>query len=503
MNLFRTIGIFAFTFMAAYGAVAQDINADKSGACGPPNYTCSSTSTSTVGKLTALFSKSSPYNSTAYSPLNPTRDCITRITDNNTKNPLSPKNDATTFSEGNLTTSGSDNEVMTSLTTQYVGIRANTGGTNVFHMDASGPCIQNVTSGTGNPSIAVAGPFSFSHVNDTVFYYVEDHHLLQKATITSDKSYTLTNDSKFPFDFNKCPGPIEGGEAESGSSLSVSSTDTQFSVNISWTGGQGTSHLVLVYKPGSGCAVLDLATGKRYSWCASNCSTKAAAGTETVCTDPDYKKKEGIHDSAMSFDGKVVVIAGGCWNPLGYGNTALWQINTDIVLGTGSGSTTWGGGVNASGHESVGVTGWLRTNYPSPNSRLVSPLSETTLSDYNSLNTLPSGAGGDGGFHGGWPHPAGDDSNAWILESANSDGYRNPGYLQNEVFAITQTPDAPMPRFTPTYNSAKSKNFSCRYGIGFPSQDGHWWFFLSDHLQTLGNDSKGHLLCSVFAVKLE
>jgi hypothetical protein len=274
-------------------------------------------------------------------------------------------------------------------------------------------------------------------------------------------------------------------------------------MNISWTGGQGTAHLVLVYKPGTGCAVLDLATGKRYSWCSSNCSTKTAAGTETACTDPDYKKGNAIHDSLMSYDGKVFVVAGGCWNPLGYGNQAFWQINTDNVLGIGNGSTTWGDGVHASGHESVGVTGWLRTNYPRPNFRLISPLTETNLSNYSPLNTLPSGAGGDGGFHGGWPHPAGDDSNAWILESANNDGYQNPGYLQNEVFAITQTPDAPMPRFAPTYNSATSKNFSCKYGIGFPSQDGRWWFFLSDHLLSLGNDSKGHPLCSVFAVKLE
>ena len=101
-----------FTLFATHASIAQELSADSSTACGPPNYACSSTSTSTVGNLKALFSKSSPYNSTAYSPLNPSKDCITRITDNNTKNPLSPGTDATKISEGNLTATGGDNNVM-------------------------------------------------------------------------------------------------------------------------------------------------------------------------------------------------------------------------------------------------------------------------------------------------------------------------------------------------------------------------------------------------------
>jgi hypothetical protein len=435
--------------------------------------------------------------------LNPSRDCITRITDQNTQNPVNTATNATSISEGNLTASGGDNDVMASVTTKYVGLRANTGGTSIFHMKTSGACIQNITSGTGNPSITVGGPFSFSHVNDTVFYYVEDQHLLQKATITSDTTYTLASDSQFPFDFNSCPGLLSSGTPVSGSVLSVSAGDTEFGVNISWTGGQGTAHNVLVYKPGTGCTTLDLATGNYYSWCSSNCGNAKSAGKESVCTDPNYSSKQGIHDSQMSYDGKVVVISGGCWTPLGEGSTAFWQVNTGNIEGATALTSTWGDPIQASGHSSVGFTHWLKTNSPSPNSRVLSPLSTVSLGDFTTINTLPVGASDTSGFHGGWAHPAGDDSNPWIIESSKSKSYSNPVYLQNEVFALSQTPSAPIPRFGPTYISAASKNFSCKYGIGFPSQDGHWWFFISDHLLNLGNDSKGKPLCSVFAMKLE
>jgi hypothetical protein len=50
---------------------------------GPPNYAYTSRSTAALGTITSPFSTSTLYNSTAYGPLNPTSNCITRLTDQN------------------------------------------------------------------------------------------------------------------------------------------------------------------------------------------------------------------------------------------------------------------------------------------------------------------------------------------------------------------------------------------------------------------------------------
>lgn len=114
-----------------------------------------------------------------------------------------------------------------------------------------------------------------------------------------------------------------------------------------------------------------------------------------------------------------------------------------------------------------------------------------------------AGASSGGGFHGSQPNPNDDDANFVIIESANGASYLTPVTGQNEVFAMSPTAVAPIVRFGQTDNSGTSAGFACGAGIGFPSQDGNWWFYLSDGLLNLGLDSGSNPLCSIFAKRLQ
>ena len=89
------------------------------------------------------------------------------------------------------------------------------------------------------------------------------------------------------------------------------------------------------------------------------------------------------------------------------------------------------------------------------------------------------------------------------MESAQATTYTTPAYLQNEVFAESSTGAAGITRFGSVYNSATSPNFSCGNGIGFVSQDGKWWFTLTDELLNLGLESGVNHLCSPVAIALQ
>lgn len=492
------------TFQFTYSANAN---------CGPPNYLCSSTSTAVVGTLAPQFSTSTLFNSTAYGGLNPSYDCRTRLLDQNVVQYGTSTNLATNFSQGGLTATSGDNDVMSSLTTQYVALRANPAMNWIFAMNTSGPCIQNATNGGENPSFSVPGAFSFSRTTETVFYYIQSGHILNQATITpgTPLTYTLTSNANFPFDFDNCPA-AGVGTGQSTSGLRVSLGDTEFGISISWTGAQGTSKTILVYKPGTGCSTIDLAPSgssstfaNYYTWCNSSCGSAVPAGTENVCYDPNAATGSGIHEIEMTLDGNVVAATGACWVgtvTLGGSNDGFWTVNTGTMLGLGELTpySTWDGNLKYGGHETTGVTHLCVTNAPTPNCRVESPLNTTNLAAYTQLATVGVAAGQ---LHSAWPHPAGDDSALYFMESAQATTYTTPAYLQNEVFAESSTGAAGITRFGSVYNSATSPNFSCGNGIGFVSQDGKWWFTLTDELLNLGLESGVNHLCSPVAIALQ
>lgn len=430
-------------------------------------------------------------------------------------------NISTAVGAGNNSSSGGSNDVDSSPTARFIMTHAN-GFSKVSQMDVSGNCIRNITNGGENPSVSISGPaFGFTRIpaNETptsvIFYWIgADNETLHKGTLDASvtpMTYTENVGAGFPFDFASCPGTVgTPGTATEASILGISLNDTVFSADISWDGAQGTGHLAFAYKPGTGCATIDLAPSgasstfaNAYGYCASSCASAAPVGTESICYDPNAATGSGVHDGNISLDGTILRISGGCFTPLGAGNSvAWWQIGTTNVLGASETSSTWDGNVHFAGHASDGVTHTLQTNNPNPNIRLVDPLSTANLGGYTTLATLPSMPGSPEN-HCGWPHPTGDDSYPWLCANELTTSYTTPVEGQNEIYAVqTGNSSQPILRFGSTFATGTSTYFGCQQTIGYPSQDGKWYFFLTDDLLNLGTDANGNPLCSLYAYRL-
>jgi hypothetical protein len=485
--------------------------------CGPPSYPCSTTSTTPVGTLPLSFSTTTPYNTVVFSALNPTLDPITRFTDQNIVQYGTSTNLATRIGSGNLTNSADDLDNNTSLSTQYVMIRANGGPDWIFQTSIVNGALQNSTNGGENPSLGVpATAFSFSRVSEGTYYYLSGNSLYQ-ATINpgTPMTSTVTSNSSFPFDIGNCPA-ASSTPASWFSSLTVSKGDSVFMFSVGWVGGQGFAHLSFAYSPTLGCSALDLAPngtsstfGNWYAYCVGSCSGMAPSGTEATCIAPNYSTGSGIHDTYSSADGSMESIDTGCWSG-GGGSPAYWQINTgNVVTSSLEPPPT---GELAGGHKALGLVHLVFTNNPTPNNRVINPLNNANIANYTPLATFPPGSTGTGGLHGGWQAAQNfNDTNYWLIESAcggpsytpSCGNYLTPNAYQNEVDGISVAGIAPITRFAPTYNSGQSTYFSCNNGIGFGSQDGQWWFWLADGLLNIGTDTNGKPLCSVFAVHLD
>lgn len=442
----------------------------------PPLYTGTYTGTNPLGTLTPPFTATTPYNTVIQVP--PSGNFMTILTDQNWK----CKNiTAAQLAISNLTSSGGDNDRMGSLHGTYLWAHVE-GANCMIHVttNAQGQ-FQNTTNGGEDSCIQVPGQFGTSAVSDTVFYWLSNAHLLHQGTVTSDCTYTETNNSQFPFDYDTCPGTgiTPGTNGTSASIVGIGFDDQTFSVDLSWAGGQGTAHFALAYKPGIGCSTLNTATGQWYAY-----GAKTVSGTETNCLTPNFASGQGMHDQQLTGDGGVLVISGGAFNT-GAGNFCFWQAGTGNAVGivaTGHG---------LAGHESATGHFMIDADNPNPNIRQVSPLyAADVTTNYTTLNKLPTGAGGPGGYHGAQPHPLGTDLTPWIVESAgdtNGVSYLTPEYLQNEVFGIpSYGSNLPILRFGTTYNSGTSGSFSCGFGIGYPIPDGTGWSTLTDGLTSFG-----------------
>lgn len=495
------------TFAQSTATQAESVTISSN--CGPPGYACSSRSTAPpvpLGQnLTPIFSSSSPINSTAHDPVNPSTDCITRLTDGSTWGGQSI---------GNLTVSGGDNEVMSSKNSTYFGMACCGGQTWIFHMDTSGSCMQNITNGTGKPSIAHGGSFSFSRVTDNVYYQMTGSRTLNQNTITSDSTITATNNSSFPFDFSTCPGvPAAdvGVNATWNSNLTVADDDSMFSLSISWTGGQGTGILSFFYKPGVGCSARNWQTGDIWTFCASNCQAATPAFNNTTCLTNTGTSITGLHNTQATSDhtNMVNVSTGGCTNidPLAKGSTGFWLANSNNVQGCAAFSSQF----NCTGHDSVGFDKYVVQNNPNPNIRTLNPLSSTNIQSPSGLHVLPTFSG-HVEFHAPWPQP---DNSAWVQVSSgtngdgciagDSSGYLHPAYGCNAMLGVDTTNSAtPLINFGISYNSAQpTLSFGCNQTIAYGTKDGRWLLFTSTILNNLGFDNTGKPRCDVFAKKLE
>lgn len=456
----------------------------------PPFYAgVNTSSTQLSGTLTPPFGATSAINSTAYGPLNPKSNINSLLTTPAWHGPTSGIN-ATTLSNSGLTSSSGMNDIMWSVQGTYLGVHLE-GTTCILRIayDPATNAAQNVTAGDGNPRVCIAGPFGFSKLTDNTFYYLKGNHYLQSCTIANDSAYSCTP----TFDFDTCPAVAvtPGVNAQAGSILGISANDSVFTADISWTGGQGTSHQVFAYAPGKGCAELDLSPlgtastfGNTYAYGAT------IPQRETVCYDPQAAMGQGVHDTQIFASGALLITSGACFNT-GPGNGAVWEIGTANVLELDPYTDK-----NTGGHDSAGVNSIIYANNPNPTVHSTNPLNATEAVDRTPACHIPNM--GDG--HGFWPHPFLSDGMPWILELRSAQGGNTPAAYQNEIVGCqVYASGLPVLRFGETWNSGTSGGGSCSTGIGAVDQSGTHIAFMTDMLGNMGKDSKGNTLCVLVA----
>jgi hypothetical protein len=512
--------------------------------CGPPTYSCSTHSTNNPGNIAPIFTSSLNNNSvttcvgdcvnaTKYDTiLNPSgTDCITRITD------------GTTFPNGVSaagTFSGGDNDIMGSVNETYLGVTSTGGATYILHMNTSGNCTQVVN--TGHPGISIGGPFGFSKVTDTRFYFLKNHTQLYQGDIctTAPCGDTTTFNQQLLVDIfapNICPG-VTPFTAQSGSILGIKFDDSRFGWSVG-PQGQGSADWSFVWDKTLGCASVDFATGQYWIFCKTNCTpTTPAAGTlnaATGCFGSQGANGQGIHNSQMSGDGNFLIVSlnvagsdgswkmGACANSTIASQVSMWHIGTSGDQWGYDASSMGCCGAELDNHPSVGIDHVLSNYFTAWNTRSLSDVTHFTA--FNTWRLTDS--------HLSWPHPLNDDSYPWVGasdQSRHGDGTIGvngctssvycPKYLINQVSGWFPNATAQLPKlFAHTFscNQTTVQNlydtcvdteggdayFGAQNAIGVATQKGNFFCWVSTHLHNLGNDDQGHHRADEFCVRLQ
>jgi hypothetical protein len=492
---------------------------------GPPDYSCSTTSTVNPGNISPIFASTAPtatsctgmcQNSTAYdTTLNRAgTDCITRISD------------GTTFpngwSMGNLTFSGGDNDIMGSLNETYLGV--NTNQVYILHMDTSGNCIRVVN--TGVPGIHVAGPFGFSKVVDTRFYYLANQTQLWQGDITSDSTFTPTKLVDI-FAAGVCPG-VSPFATASASIMGISQNDGRFGWSVG-PEGQGSADWAFVWDRSLGCASVDLANGKYWNFCSGGgcgpSTPPSGSLASTGCYGSRGSVMHGIHDSQMSGDGNWMIFAmqvlgtknegwtrGACAGSTLMNQQTIWHVGTSGSQWAYSSPSLGVGGSQSGSHNSAGVSNYVTPFYNGPNIRSFSDVTSPTQFAPPVVTT---------DVHCSWPHPLNDDSSPWIcasdLVTTEQGGTYTPAYLNNVVYSWFPNAVYPFSQppalFSHTFSCGTNANATCPGGgdanfgsqqsIGVVTQKGNYFCWASTHLHHLGKDNVGNPRADGFCVHLQ
>jgi hypothetical protein len=508
---------------------------------GPPLYSVSTISTANPGTIAPIFIATAPtsttclgmcQNSVAYdTTLNPVgTDIISRVTD------------GTSFgsgaSMGNLTFSGGDNDIMGSVNETYLGM--NSGQVYIFHMRVALDGSYQVVN-TGIPAIHVAGPFGFSKVTDTRFYYLVSDTQLWQGDITSDTTWTQTK----LFDLTsgngtqtQCPGInwTTFGTAGSASIMGISQTDQRFGWSVGH-GGQGTADWAFVWDKTLGCSSINNATGQYWAFTTSGTSSTPASGTvvSTGCygSNGSATPPKGIHDSQMSGDGNYMLFTlqnppwtgGVCAGSTIANQQTEWQIGTSGSQWSYGANTIGVGGANLGSHNSVGVTNVVApfNNGPptnnGPNVRTMANVA--SFSGFQATGIIPTNVIIATDEHCSWPHPLNDDSYPWVcasdLTSSANGGSLTPNYMQNVIYAWFPNNPLPLglsPRlFAHTFSCGTTPStcaggvgdftFGSQQAIGYTTAKGNYFCWASTHLQSLGSDNLGHPRADGFCVRLQ
>jgi hypothetical protein len=506
--------------------------------CGPPNYSCSSTSTANPGVITALFNSTTPTGASSCSgdcqntskydtTINPSgTDCITRVTDGFVLSGASV---------GNVTDSGGDNDIMWSKNEDFLAVRISGGVDKFFQLSPSGGC-QKVVN-TGRPAITVTGAMGFSRTTDNVFYSVVAGHLLNKYTIASIN--TMPPPTTL-FDYTaagKCPGITVNMSVLGNGIMVPNGTDSRFTVMLA-TGPQGSGIWVASYDPVLGCSTANFQTGQVWTWCASSCSpstpplgTFATTGDNCWGANPSGSTG-GIHDGQQVINGTYYIMSlappwtkGVCAGLTTATQFVSWQIGTLGNQWCSSSSSSTNG--HCASHQAFGYTSAIMPNWQGYNFRPIGSLGS------GFTNFLAQGIPNCHDIHQGWPHGTGDDSMTWV--GACDLVLTGPAHESGCSTSSVYCPPTPENMIVATYPNSINKaitvfahTFSCNeklpppqtniYGlcldgigdpfgsgesIGTTSPQGNWFSWGSTMLHADGNDNTGAPRSDVYVITLQ
>jgi hypothetical protein len=340
----------------------------------------------------------------------------------------------------------------------------------------------NVSPGTGGLRFAFTG-MQWSRINPNLIYVVRGTKLLK---------YDLTNRYVLPvakvlYDFTwggKCL-PV-GFKATWQSVMNVGAGDQTFSVAFSNAGGQETGVYVAVYKVGSGCSLLNTATGKvTGNW-----------GQSGIINIP-YRFK--LHEANGSLNNARITLtytAQSCTSSAPCPNVpAFWQAGTTNVQTCPAGSL-------CSGHWVNGFNRWLNNDgdpvHGASHSRPYTNLSAITLLTRvgNIAPVIPP-------FdqHLSWNNNKGADTipfyaTTTAITTSGIPVYPFPAAWYNEGIIVPMD-GSPVRREHHTLVTGRNQRFSAKMGIGQISQTGRFAVFTSDWMNRLGCENGSPGPCTV------
>lgn len=290
-------------------------------------------------------------------------------------------------------------------------------------------------------------------------------------SVLPPRESTIVNLAKVPHCAEQFAGTATWKE------LSTSWDDATFAMAIG-NGAQGSAHMVYVWNTKTGCQTYD---------------TEA----RTVNGSPVQGSVESffVHSIRMSGDGKVVVVTPSG----GISSRRFWYVGSTRVENSQSDVNN---GHFAMGHHSILNAG----GYTSDGKWCKLGMSIRALTALSSpFHVLGSKQCGDtlakGDDHVSWNNDDTTDQRPFATSTVTVPlGSAITAPWQNEILIFMH--DGTVHREAHTFNSGKSRFFSCQNAIGSISQDGKWFFFSSDWEGGLGTDKAGNLRCDDFAVAL-
>lgn len=305
-------------------------------------------------------------------------------------------------------------------------------------------------------------------------------NILYVPSGTAISKYDFTDRTNPPspqlvYDFTSSPNCLPAGFTNTWQSRGgVSGDDTVMAMAYSNSGAQGTGIYAVVYKAGSGCTMLNTATGQvTGDW-----------GSKGTINLPD---RWTIHNVKLSKDGNwLIIVSQGCSISSCLTQPYFWQIGTTNVAACGQSG-------QCSGHWTEGYSHWVNNNDTPLGNQDIRPFGVTAPTALTF--SFPSGLTPNLDQHPSWNNADSADSVPFAT-SMWSPTTPFPAPWYNEIIAVATDGSGTTWRFAHSFITTQSQNFSTKFGIGSISQDGKFFILSSDWMGTLGSES-GSSTCTI------